>query len=228
MRVPWKWRSGPSDVANWWGGPGCAHVRSAPEVGPRPCDRGSPYHPGGASRQAPPRGFQRTERHCKRAGGGIRVPCAMGSGPALRGPESRAALPLRTGGRTAGRKARRTQGRQRARKHRARPPRWDGGEQHARVRASAVRQRPTLPPRRGIPVSPTPGVPKDRAALQSGGWLVARHVCSAPARGPGTHGGGKPYHPHGASRIAPPRGFQSTERHCKRAGEGMRVPWAWR
>ena len=158
----------------------------------------------------------------------MRVPCALGSGPALWGRESRANLPLRTCGRTVGWAARRTQGRQRARKHRTRPPRWDGGEQHARVRASAVRQRPTLPPRRGIPVSPTPGVPWDRAALQTGGWLDARHVCSAPTRGPGPRGGGKPYHPDGASRIAPPRGFQSTERHCKWAGDGMRVHWAWR
>ncbi|EHA8590329.1 hypothetical protein COCNU_scaffold017140G000010 [Cocos nucifera] len=219
---------GPSDVANWGGAPGCTHICSAPEGGPRPCDRGAPYHPGGASLQAPPRGFQRTERHCKRAVGGMRIPCAMGSGPALRGPESWAALPLRMGGRTTSRAARRTQGRQRARKHRARPPCWDEGEQHARVRASAMRQRPTLPSRRGIPISPTPGVPKDRAALQTGGWRDARQVCSAPAHGPGLRGGGTPYHPDGASRIAPPWGFQSTERHCKWAGDGMRVPWAWR
>ena len=77
MRVPWKWRSGPSDVANWWGGAGL----------------------------------------------------------------------------------------------RARP-------QRARGRASAVRQRIPLPPRGGIPASPTPGVPKDRAALQTGGWRDPRPVCN--------------------------------------------------
>ncbi|EHA8588709.1 hypothetical protein COCNU_scaffold006362G000100 [Cocos nucifera] len=60
-----------------------------------------------------------------------------------------------------------------------------------------------------------------------GGWWDARHVCSAPAHGPGPHSGGAPNHPDGASWIAPPRGFQSTERYCKWAGDGMRIPWAW-
>ncbi|EHA8588702.1 hypothetical protein COCNU_scaffold006362G000030 [Cocos nucifera] len=61
-----------------------------------------------------------------------------------------------------------------------------------------------------------------------GGWWDAHHVRSAPAHGPAPRNGGAPYHPGGASRIAPPRGFQSTEQHCKWAGDGMRVPWAWR
>ncbi|EHA8586935.1 hypothetical protein COCNU_scaffold001181G000050 [Cocos nucifera] len=68
----------------------------------------------------------------------------------------------------------------------------------------------------------------DRAALQTGGWRDARQVCSAPARGTGPCGDGAPYHPDGASRIAPPRGFQRIERHCKRAGGGMRVRCAAR
>ncbi|EHA8591522.1 hypothetical protein COCNU_scaffold068551G000010 [Cocos nucifera] len=112
------------------------NVGSAPEGGPGPCVRGAPYHPGGASGQAPPRGFRRTERHCKWAGDGIRVRWAWRSGLALRGPESLAAPPLRTPGR------------------------------------------------------------------------------------------GDPYHLGGASRQVPPREFRRTERHCKWAGDGTRVPWA--
>ncbi|EHA8590493.1 hypothetical protein COCNU_scaffold019478G000010 [Cocos nucifera] len=75
------------------------NVGSAPEGGPGPCVRGAPYHPGGASGQAPPRGFRRTERHCKWAGDGIHVRWAWRSGLARREPKSLAAPPLRMPGR---------------------------------------------------------------------------------------------------------------------------------
>ncbi|EHA8591411.1 hypothetical protein COCNU_scaffold051126G000010 [Cocos nucifera] len=75
------------------------NVGSAPEGGPGPCVKGAPYHPDGASGQAPTRGFRRTEWHCKWAGDGMRVPWAWRSGLARRGPESLAAPPLRTPGR---------------------------------------------------------------------------------------------------------------------------------
>ncbi|EHA8588706.1 hypothetical protein COCNU_scaffold006362G000070 [Cocos nucifera] len=75
------------------------NVGSAPEGGPGPCVRGAPYHPDGACGQAPPQGFRRTERHCKWAGDGMRVPWAWRSGLARRGPESLAAPPLRMPGR---------------------------------------------------------------------------------------------------------------------------------
>ncbi|EHA8590044.1 hypothetical protein COCNU_scaffold014595G000020 [Cocos nucifera] len=83
MRIPWARRPGP--------------VQRGLESWARPL-RGAPYHPGGASRQAPPQGFQRTERHCKRAGDGMRVPWAWRSGLARRGPESLANPSLRTPG----------------------------------------------------------------------------------------------------------------------------------
>ncbi|EHA8588703.1 hypothetical protein COCNU_scaffold006362G000040 [Cocos nucifera] len=79
------------------------HVRRKPAGGPGPCGRGDPYHPGGASRQAPPRGFRRIERHCKRVGDGMCIPWAPRTGLAQWGHESQAALPLRTGGRSTGR-----------------------------------------------------------------------------------------------------------------------------
>ncbi|EHA8591741.1 hypothetical protein COCNU_scaffold144910G000010 [Cocos nucifera] len=75
------------------------NVRRAPAGVALPCDRGDPYHPDGASRQVPPRGFQRTERHCKWAGDGTRVQWAWRPGLPRRGPESLAAMPLRTLGR---------------------------------------------------------------------------------------------------------------------------------
>ncbi|EHA8590243.1 hypothetical protein COCNU_scaffold016389G000010 [Cocos nucifera] len=57
------------------------------------------------------------------------------------------------------------------------------GAEHPQVahgRNSIVRQRRPLPPRRGIPASPTPGVPKDRAALQTGGCRDARPCGATP------------------------------------------------
>ncbi|EHA8588705.1 hypothetical protein COCNU_scaffold006362G000060 [Cocos nucifera] len=72
------------------------NVRRAPAGGARPCDRGDPYQPDGASRQGPPRGVHRTERHCKWVGDGMRVPWAWRSGLARRGPKSLANPPLCT------------------------------------------------------------------------------------------------------------------------------------
>ncbi|EHA8591594.1 hypothetical protein COCNU_scaffold087090G000010 [Cocos nucifera] len=73
-------------------------VRRPPAGGARPCPSAAPYRRDGASRQAPPRGLQRTERHCKQAGDGMRIPWAWRSGLARRGPESLANPPLRTPG----------------------------------------------------------------------------------------------------------------------------------
>ncbi|EHA8588574.1 hypothetical protein COCNU_scaffold005847G000010 [Cocos nucifera] len=100
---PWAGKTGHARAGRWHGSAkhgrrggkeGEQNVGSTPEGGPGPCVRGAPYHPDGASGQAPPRGFRRIERHCKWAGDGIRIPWAWRSGLAWRGPESLAAPPL--------------------------------------------------------------------------------------------------------------------------------------
>ncbi|EHA8587512.1 hypothetical protein COCNU_scaffold002499G000040 [Cocos nucifera] len=164
-------------------GRGEQHVHSAPEGWPRSCDRGAPYHPDGASRQVPPQGFQRIERHCKRAGVGMRISWAWRSGPMQQGPKSSTAPPLRMGGPiggmaawrmhglAAGREAPRTATATMGRSGAARAGRAHG-------RALVARQWRPLPPQRGIPTSPTPGVPKDRGTLQVGG---GRDACTSAA-----------------------------------------------
>ncbi|EHA8591543.1 hypothetical protein COCNU_scaffold071467G000010 [Cocos nucifera] len=185
---------GPRDVANWGGG----GLRARPQ---RARGRASdvrqrrPLPPRGASRQAPPRGFQRIERHCKRAGAGMRVPWAWRLGPAQRGPES-------PGGPTAcGSVAPQhpdgasRQSQPRGFQRTARRCKLGGGRAArttaARPRAGlgrATEAPPTTPG--GVPASPTPGVPKDRAALQTGGSRDARPVgmaigtCAAGSRIP--------------------------------------------
>ncbi|EHA8591603.1 hypothetical protein COCNU_scaffold090455G000010 [Cocos nucifera] len=61
-----------------------------------------------------------------------------------------------------------------------------------------------------------------------GGKEGEQNVGSAPEGGPGPCIRGAPYHPDGAFGQAPPRGFGRIEWHCKWAGDGIRVPWAWR
>ncbi|EHA8590244.1 hypothetical protein COCNU_scaffold016389G000020 [Cocos nucifera] len=68
----------------------------SPRLGLGRAPQRPPYHPDVASRQVPPWGFQRTVWHCKWAGVGMRISGGWRSGLAQRGPESWAALSLRT------------------------------------------------------------------------------------------------------------------------------------
>ncbi|EHA8588704.1 hypothetical protein COCNU_scaffold006362G000050 [Cocos nucifera] len=172
------------------------NVGSVPEGGPGACVRGAPYHPDGGSGQAPPRGFQRTERHCKWAGDGIRVRWAWRPGLARRGPESLANRTARTPGRGPGPPCRyaRAGGPRAGKMGHARAGRGHESAKHGR----------------------------------RGGKEGEQNVGSAPEGGPGPCVRGAPYYPGGASGQAPPRGFRRIERHCKWAGDGMRIPWAWR
>ncbi|EHA8588701.1 hypothetical protein COCNU_scaffold006362G000020 [Cocos nucifera] len=113
----------------------------------------------------------------------MRVPWAPCMGLAQWGQESRAALPLRTGGRSAGREM-----------GRARAGRGHGSAKHGRRGGKEGEQN----------VGSTP---------EGGLWPCLRSA---------------PYHPDGASGQDPPWGFRRTERHCKWAGDDMRIPWAWR
>ncbi|EHA8591413.1 hypothetical protein COCNU_scaffold051126G000030 [Cocos nucifera] len=146
---------------------------SAPVRGPGPRGGGAPYHPDGASRIAPPRGFQRIERHCKRAGGGMRATCA--------------ARPCAGLGRAAG----------------AHPTTPRAGKPGAR-RADS------------------------RPGSTAHGRCTGMEGSSTPECGPRPCDRGPPYHLGVASPHVPPRGFQRTERHCKRVGGGMRVTCAAR
>ena len=114
----------------------------------------------------------------------MRIPWAWRSGPGQRGPESPADPPARGSGDPQHPEGASRQSQPRGFRRTERRCKLVGGAglrarpQRARGRASAVRQRLPLPPRGGIPASPTPGVPKDRAALQTGGWRDPRPVCN--------------------------------------------------
>ena len=203
MRIPWAWRSGPG--------------QRGPESPADPPARGSgdPQHPEGASRQSQPRGFRRTERRCKLVGGGRAArtsaarqrsglgrateapPTTPGGHPGKPHPGGSKGPSGIANGRVAG---------------------CASGVHRARARAWAARRRRTLPPRRGVPDRPTPGVPKHREALQMGGGRDARPV--GMALGTCAEGPRVPGQPAAAHARARQTGARMVRRRAGKLGAG--------